>query len=141
MALHRPGGDSSGKNILRATIAIILLFLISCSTGTGKKPITNQAMTLKKFEDSLNTAVFATKFIIVDKKDITIVRHEPEDGRWTFFSNDKYENYEEVAKAVALGQIIEIDSTILQIADLPKGYYASRKSKQDKWKVEKLKEK
>ena len=98
-------------------------------------------MTLKKFEDSLNTAVFATKFIIVDKKDITIVRHEPEDGRWTFFSNDKYENYEEVAKAVALGQIIEIDSTILQIADLPKGYYASRKSKQDKWKVEKLKEK
>ena len=56
-------------------------------------------MTLKKFEDSLNTAVFATKFIIVDKKDITIVRHEPEDGRWTFFSNDKYENYEEVAKS------------------------------------------
>ena len=32
-------------------------------------------------------------------------------------------------------------STILEIADLPIGYYASRKSKNDKWKVEKLKAK
>ena len=126
-------------NILRTTIVIISLFLLSCSNGTGKSPGANQTMTLKTFQDSLNTAVFATKFIIVDKKDITIVRHEPEDGAWTFFSDDKYENYEEVAKVVALGQIIEIDSTILQIADLPKGYYASRKSKHDKWKIEKLK--
>jgi hypothetical protein len=78
---------------LRAKIAIISLLLISCSTGTGKRSETNQTMTLKKFEDSLNTAVFATKFIIVDKKDITFVRHEPEDGAWTFFSDDKYENY------------------------------------------------
>jgi len=124
---------------LKVKIIIISLILFSCSTGTGKRPETRQAMTLKKFEDSLSTAVFATKFIIVDKKDITIVRHEPEDGAWTFFSNDEYKNYEEVAKVVALGQIIEIDSTILEIAALPRGYYASRKSKQDKWKVEKLK--
>lgn len=126
---------------MKATILIISLILISCSTGTGKRPETKQTMTLKKFKDSLNTAVFATKFVIVDKKDITLVRHESEDGAWTFFSNDEYENYEAVAKVVGLGQIIEIDSTILEIADLPKGYYASRKSRKDTWKVEKLKEK
>ena len=126
---------------MKVAIIIVSLIFSSCSTGTGKRPQTRQTMTLKKFEDSLNTAVFATKFIILDKKDITIVRHESEDGAWTFFSNDEYENYEEVAKVVALGQIIEIDSTILEIADLPKGYYASRKSKQDKWKVERLKAK
>jgi hypothetical protein len=126
---------------LRVTVFIISFILISCSTGNDKGSGTNQTMTLKTFQDSLNTAVFTTKFVIVDKKDITIVRHEPEDGAWTFFSSDEYENYEEVAKIVGLGEIIKIDSTILEIADLPQGYYASRKSKLDKWKVEKLKEK
>jgi hypothetical protein len=94
---------------------------------------------LKTFKDPLNTAVFTTKFVIVDKKDITMVRHESDDGAWTFFSNDEYQNYEDVAKIVGLSEIIEIDSTILEIADLPEGYYASRNTKEDDWKVEKLK--
>ena len=128
-------------NILKVTLTIITLILISCSSRTGNRNEAKQTMTLKKFKDSLNTAVFTTKFVIVDKKDITIVRHEPEDGAWTFFSADEYKNYEEVAKVVGLGEIIKIDSTILEIADLPVGYYASRKSKNDKWNVEKLKEK
>src|SRR4030095_14566848 len=128
-------------NILKVTIIMISLVMFSCSHGTGKSPETRPAINSKKFKDSLNTAVFTTKFVIVDKKDITLVRHEPGDGAWTFFSNDEYENYEAVAKVIGLGQIIEIDSTILEIADLPQGYYASRKSRKDTWKVEKLKEK
>ena len=128
-------------NILRVIVIIISIILISCSHGTGKTPETNETMAIKKFEEALNTAVFTTKFIIVDKKDITLVRHEPEDGAWMFFSDDKYQNYEEVAKVVGLGEIIKIDSTILEIADLPVGYYATRKSIGDKWQVEKLKAK
>jgi hypothetical protein len=34
-----------------------------------------------------NTAVFTTKFGITDKKDITFVMHEKDDGTWQFFSN------------------------------------------------------
>jgi len=128
-------------NILRATVIIISVILISCSAGTGKRSETMQTLSLKEFKDSLNTAVFTTKFVVIDKKDITLVRHEPGDGAWTFFSSDKYEDYESIAKIVGLGEIIKIDSTILEIADLPKGYYASRKSRQYMWKVEKLKEK
>ena len=126
---------------MKAAIAIISLVLVACSAGTGNNADRTQTKTFKKFTDSLNTAVFTTKFVVVDKKDITIVRHEPGDGAWTFFSNDKYENYEDIAKVAGLGEIIKIDSTVLEIADLPKGYYASRKSKDDKWKIEKLKPK
>lgn len=93
---------------------------------------------MKKFEDSLNTAVFTTTFVINDKKDITYVTHEIEDGAWQFFSSDAFDNYEEVAMIVGLGEIIKIDKTVLDIADLPLGYVATRQSVDDKWITKKL---
>jgi hypothetical protein len=120
-------------------IFIVSIFLFSCSTPANKQSESQKTIPLKVFDDSLNTAVFTTKFVIDDKKDITLVRHEPDDGAWTFFSNDEYQNYETVAKIVGLKEIIKIDSSVLEIADLPLGYYASRNSKRDNWKVERLK--
>jgi len=52
---------------------------------------------LKKFEDSINTAVFTTTFVIKGRKDITYVTHEIENGAWQFFSSDTFDNYEDVA--------------------------------------------
>ena len=93
---------------------------------------------MKKFEDSLNTAVFTTTFVIKDKKEITYVTHEIEDGAWQFFSSDTFDNYEEVAMIVGLSEIIKIDKTVLDIADLPLGYVATRQSVNDKWTTKKL---
>jgi len=90
-------------------------------------------MQTKKFRESDNTAVFTTAFVIIDKKDITMVTHEKEDGAWQFFSDDKFDNFEDVAKVVGLGEIIKMDSTILELADLPEGFTAKRKFKGDKW--------
>lgn len=94
--------------------------------------------TLKKFEDSLNTAVFTTSFVIKDKKHITYVTHDIEDGAWQFFSSDVFDNYEDVAMIVGLGEIINIDKTVLDIADLPLGYVATRQSVNDKWVTKKI---
>lgn len=94
--------------------------------------------TLKKFKDTLNTAVFTTNFVVKYKKEITYVTHEIEDGAWQFFSNDKFENYEDVAMIVSLGEIIKIDKTVLDIADLPLGYVATRQSTNDKWTKKKV---
>lgn len=93
----------------------------------------------KKFSDNPTTAVFTTKFVIEDKHDITYVTHELEDGAWQFFSNDNFENFEEVAKVVGLQQIIDIDNTVLDLADLPLGYSATRNDKTEKWKIHKIK--
>jgi hypothetical protein len=95
---------------------------------------------MKRFEDPLNTAVFTTRFVIKDKKDITYVTHDLEDGTWQFLSNDDFEDYEDVAMIVGLGEIINIDNTVLEIADLPMGYYATRKNKKDQWVINKYDE-
>ena len=91
-------------------------------------------MSIKQFADSDNMAVFTTSFVL-NGKDITTVYHDKEDGAWQFMSSDKYENYETVAKIVCLSEIVEMDSTLLEIADLQLGYYAYRKSKSDSWVI------
>jgi hypothetical protein len=92
---------------------------------------------MKKFEDSLNTAVFTSKFVIRENKPITYVTHDEEDGAWQFHSNDDWENYEDVAMIVGLGEVIKRDSTVLEVADLPYGYIATRASINDNWVVQK----
>jgi len=96
---------------------------------------------MKQFEEPANTAVFTTKFIENDNKPITLVRHDADDSTWVFLSDDKYDNIADVAKIVGLGQVIGMDSSVLEIADMKLGYYAHRKTRQDAWEVEKLKEK
>ena len=92
---------------------------------------------MKKFEDSLNTAVFTTKFVVIDKKEITYITHETEDGAWQFFSNDNFDDFEEVSMILSLDEIINLDKTVLEIADLPLGYIATRETVKDKWKISK----
>ena len=89
----------------------------------------------KNFKEPHNTAVFTTKFVVEDKRDITMVFHFAEDGAWQFDGNDLTHNFEEVARVVALGEIIALDESILQIADLPAGYCAQRKFKNDTWRI------
>lgn len=94
-------------------------------------------MTLKRFQEADNTAVFTTIFVLRDKKDITHVTHDEEDGAWQFFSNDDFEDFEKIAKIVGLGEIVELDNTLLEIADLPEGYQADRRFKGDRWVINK----
>lgn len=89
----------------------------------------------KTFQDSPTTAVFTTKFVIEENKVITYVTHEIEDGAWQFFSDDEFENFEDVAKIVGLQQMVDTDNSLLEIADLPMGFIATRKSKNDKWEI------
>lgn len=96
-------------------------------------------MNQKKFNEADNNAVFTTKFVIEDRKDITKVYHEADDGAWQFFSDDSFDDYTKVVMVVGLGEMVRHDNTILDIADIPLGYVAQRKFKGDKWIVEKEK--
>lgn len=112
----------------RLNIAILISFF-GFSKGIGQIK--------KHFKDAPNTAVFTTTFVLKEKKAIIYVTHDAEDGAWQFFSNDSFNSFEEVAAITSLEQIVKIDKTILEIADLPLGYIATRKSLKDKWKIEK----
>jgi hypothetical protein len=96
-------------------------------------------MPTKKFKEADNTAVFTTKFVVNDKKVITYVTHEKEDGAWQFFSSDNSNNFEDVAKVVGLGEILKMDATLLEIAEMPEGFSAHRKFKGDTWIIEEIK--
>lgn len=89
----------------------------------------------KKFQEADNTAVFTTKYVIKENKRITYVTHEEEDGAWQFFSNDEFENYEDVAMIVGLGEIIGLDPSLLELADMPVGHYAIRETMNEKWSI------
>lgn len=92
----------------------------------------------KEFDSTHDTAVFTTKFVLEDNKSITYVSHELEDGAWQFFSDDEFDNFEEVAKIVGFQEILNTDDSLLKIVDLPLGSYATRKDKSDNWIVRKL---
>ena len=112
------------------------LFILIFTTLYSCKSDTKTQMTAKKFKEPGNTAVFTTSFVITDKKDITRVTHDKEDGAWQFLSNDQFDNFKDVAKIVSLEQIIKIDSSVLELADMKEGFVAHRNSKNDKWVIE-----
>lgn len=130
---------------------LVLTILTSCSNSPTnnkadisakleeQKQDTSKPMTQKRFKEADNTAVFTTKFVITDNKEITEVHHDEDDGAWQFFSADEFDDFSKVAKVVGLGQITKIDNTLFEIADMPTGYVAHRKFKGDKWVIEKKK--
>ena len=63
----------------------------------------------KVFPDSLNTAVFTTKFVVHDRKEITYISHDFEDGSWEFYSDDNFDNYEDIVLILSLDEIIQLD--------------------------------
>jgi hypothetical protein len=90
----------------------------------------------KRFREADNTAVFTTKYVVQDKKPITYVTHDEEDGAWQFFSSDEFENYEDVAMIVGLGEIVAGDPSLLDLADMPVGHYAIRDTPDDTWSIQ-----
>lgn len=91
------------------------------------------------FEKSTDTVAFTTKFVLEDKKVITYVTHEIEDGAWQFFSDDEFEDFESVAKIVGLNEIMEKDPTLKELINMEPGYIATRKYKGDMWNIKRMK--
>lgn len=102
--------------------------------GFGK-PFEEQ--TYKGFNDPLNTIVVTTKFITEDKLDITYAAYNKEEHCWQFFSNDEIENFEVSMRIIKLSEIIIIDSSILELEEIPEGYCAKRESRAMPWVIHK----
>jgi hypothetical protein len=85
---------------------------------------------IKKFKENLNTVVFTSKYVAVQNSPIVYVAHH-EDGTWEFWGDQIIDESE--IMLVALEQIIKIDTSILELADLPIEFSAQRKSKESEW--------
>lgn len=83
------------------------------------------------FKESLNTAVFTTSFVIENNSVITYVCHDS-DGSWQFQGNEVIEDDDNI-RLVSLGEILELDKSIIALSDLPIGFEATRSGKEKEW--------
>jgi hypothetical protein len=75
------------------------------------------------FDDPPNRAVLTTHQVLKGET-ILYVTHDAEDGAWQFHTGKTVN--ESTAKVVALKRIVDLDRSVMQIADLPLGWVASR---------------
>jgi len=89
----------------------------------------------KKFLENTNTAVFTTKFIL-ERRPVLYVYHYEDDGAWSFTGNEDCEDGE--YRLISLEEMINIDNSILELADMPVGFYAKRGDINSSWKIERF---
>lgn len=87
------------------------------------------------FDEPENTAVITCCHIIENAADILYVSHDAEDGMWQFLCGSTH--MQEQARVVSLNEIFTLDHTVSELANMPWGYIAERKSKYAKWKMKK----
>jgi len=88
----------------------------------------------KKFLDNLNTAVFTTKYILEQQSPVLYVYHYKDDGAWQFSGNE--DCHDDDFRVISLEEMINIDKSILELADMPLGFYAKRENISSSWKIE-----
>lgn len=69
---------------------------------------------------------------------IQFVSHDEDDHGWQFLDNDTIEP--EQAALVCLSHVLEIDPTVVEVADLEPGWIATRLKIGDPWVREKYEE-
>jgi len=75
------------------------------------------------FHDGKNRAASTTKPVLPDGLSILLVSHDKE-GDWHFLCGTT--NRAEDGQVVCLGDLLQRDATIGELADLPEGWQASR---------------
>ncbi|MEW6747807.1 MAG: hypothetical protein AB1486_34220 [Planctomycetota bacterium] len=85
-----------------------------------------------RFSDSGNTAVFTTQQVVRQGLAILCLCHDADDGAWQFLCGTT--NDERDAMIVGLAEIVRLDATVVDIADLPLGWKAWRSTPAEPWK-------
>lgn len=75
------------------------------------------------FDDPPNVAVLTTHHVL-EGETILYVSHDEKDGAWQFHTGETISKSN--AKVVALKRIVELDRSVMQLADLPLGWVATR---------------
>jgi hypothetical protein len=83
------------------------------------------------FDQARNVATVTTRQVIHENFPILRVVHYEEDDSWAFTCGTT--NKSEDLMLVGMGEIVDLDSTLSTIADLPPGWSAYRESVSGNW--------
>jgi hypothetical protein len=84
------------------------------------------------FKEPPNVAVFTSKRIVEGRDWIHYVTHDEEDGAWQFHPYSGPTSEAE-ASLVSLQTILRLDPSIVELADLPIGWFAWRDDPKGRW--------
>jgi hypothetical protein len=84
------------------------------------------------FDEPRNVATITTRQILREGHPILLVSRDANDGSWQFLTGRKFSM--EDAMLVALHEIVKHDSSGCELADLPLGWVAQRKSAHSPWR-------
>ena len=87
------------------------------------------------FNEPPNTASITCCHIIDGTSDILYVSHDEDDGMWQFLCG-KSHNVSD-ARMISLYEICMLDTSIVELYELPCGYIAERDSKESNWTIRK----
>jgi hypothetical protein len=91
-------------------------------------------MTDWSFPDPPNLAVITTSTVVNGDDWIAFVSHDAEDGGWQFLNSESGPRNAADGRVVGLGEIVQLDASIMELADLPLGWHAWRDSSGSPWK-------
>lgn len=83
------------------------------------------------FDQPRNCAVITLRSIVFGGAPILHVSHDADDHGWQFLGGGDAE--ESDAAVVALAEIVQLDPSVLDVADLPAGWHAWRASPDAPW--------
>lgn len=83
------------------------------------------------FDQPENCAVISLRQIILEGAPILSASHDAGDHGWQFLDNSNSE--ESDVMVVSLSQVVALDPSLIQLADLPPGWRAWRESKDAQW--------
>ncbi len=86
------------------------------------------------FEDAEATVSISLRSIVEHGAAILFVTREADDGVWQFMDGSEYPR-ETDARVLSLRHVVEIDPSIEQIADLPRGWCAWREAPDAPWQT------
>ena len=90
----------------------------------------------KNFLDNLNPAVFTTKYILEQHRPVLYVYHYEDDGAWSFSGDEDCKDGD--YRIISLEEMINIDNSILELADMPLGFCAKRNDIASSWNIERF---
>ena len=91
---------------------------------------------MNKYKEPDNLAVISCSHVIRSCEPILLISHDLDDGGWQFLCGNR-EHEKDEAMIVVLEEIVAVEPTILDMADLKLGYIAQRLSKGERWVITK----
>ncbi len=88
------------------------------------------------FDQPRNCATFTMRQILDGSESILLVSHDEDDHGWQFIGTSDASMDD--AKLVCLEEIVRLDPTVLEVADLPPGWQAVRDEVGGEWTRRKL---